>query len=354
MPKRVVRSGNRYGARSVTIMDEYIYWEKQDSGELCAVHAINNLLQGPYFDAVALAQIAHDLDAQERELALAADESQNVAESGYYSIQVIAKALENHVLDTEYYANLVSKGGDPSAENAFICNREYHWYTIRKINGKWYDLNSLNDEPGPLLISEFYLEAKLSTIQHSGYTIFVIRGDLPRLYVAEGLNYYQYYVPITLLEQVHAKPARDNDEDLQKAIQMSLGYGEEDDELQQAIQMSIAVAQEEAKQEELEEDGDEEDELEKAIAMSMQVAQEATPGLQVSVQLPTGEVKTKAFAQSSRVVDVFQWVEAEVGASAVKLVDDHTQKPLAKTTSLLEEAQSNLSLVCHIENPDTA
>ena len=43
-----------------------IYHEKQES-MLCGQHCLNNLLQGPYFSAMDLANIAHDLDARERE-----------------------------------------------------------------------------------------------------------------------------------------------------------------------------------------------------------------------------------------------------------------------------------------------
>lgn len=45
-----------------------VYWEVQDSDELCAVHAVNSLLQGPYFDAVSLANIAFELDQAEAQL----------------------------------------------------------------------------------------------------------------------------------------------------------------------------------------------------------------------------------------------------------------------------------------------
>ncbi|RZJ51324.1 MAG: hypothetical protein EOO19_00975 [Chryseobacterium sp.] len=37
-----------------------------------------------------------------------------------------------------------------------MCNSSAHWFTIRKINGKWYNLNSTNRE-GPEMISDFYL-----------------------------------------------------------------------------------------------------------------------------------------------------------------------------------------------------
>ncbi|RDX42062.1 Josephin-domain-containing protein [Lentinus brumalis] len=47
-----------------------IYHEKQEPGEmLCAQHALNSLLQGQYFSAPDLSEIAHELDEDEsREL----------------------------------------------------------------------------------------------------------------------------------------------------------------------------------------------------------------------------------------------------------------------------------------------
>lgn len=39
----------------------------QQEGSLCAQHCLNALLQGPYFSAVDLAEIARQLDESERE-----------------------------------------------------------------------------------------------------------------------------------------------------------------------------------------------------------------------------------------------------------------------------------------------
>ena len=42
-----------------------------------------------------------------------------------------------------------------SKEQAFICNLAAHWLTIRKAGNRWFNLNSLLDEPQYL--SDFYL-----------------------------------------------------------------------------------------------------------------------------------------------------------------------------------------------------
>jgi ataxin-3 len=66
---------------------------------------------------------------------------------------------------------------DPTAQQAFICNLEEHWFTVRQLHGQWWDLNSLFPAPKPL--SAFYLAAYLDSLRDQGYTIFVINGPLP-------------------------------------------------------------------------------------------------------------------------------------------------------------------------------
>ena len=48
-------------------MNAFIYHEKQVAS-LCGQHCLNNLLQGPYFTSFNLADIANELDTQERAL----------------------------------------------------------------------------------------------------------------------------------------------------------------------------------------------------------------------------------------------------------------------------------------------
>lgn len=82
-----------------------IFHEKQE-GQLCAQHALNALLQGPYFTAVDLASIASSLDEDEkRSMAeggmdskeyqdyVADFKSNNMDDSGFFSVQVMSKAL---------------------------------------------------------------------------------------------------------------------------------------------------------------------------------------------------------------------------------------------------------------------
>eukprot|EP00042_Codosiga_hollandica_P035793 m.268229 g.268229 ORF g.268229 m.268229 type:complete len:123 (-) comp54723_c4_seq36:1315-1683(-) len=53
-----------------------------------------------------------------------------------------------------------------SAQNAFICNQERHWFTIRKIGNTWYNLNSLNKAAER--ISDTYLSLFLAQLTAEG------------------------------------------------------------------------------------------------------------------------------------------------------------------------------------------
>jgi ataxin-3 len=158
-------------------------------------------------------------------------DSGNVAADGNFSIQVLSKALETFALDCVPLACAagVAARTAPEAEAAFLCNLREHWFTLRSVasgaprrlhprltahvseasvrvrrgavrrltarsrssvtltqrwrvwrhSGSWYNFNSLY--PAPEALSQFYLGAYLSSLQAEGYTIFVVRGELPRV-----------------------------------------------------------------------------------------------------------------------------------------------------------------------------
>jgi Ataxin-3 len=39
---------------------------------------------------------------------------------------------------------VIDKNEDLTKKTGFICNNAAHWFTIRKIDGIWYNLNSTN------------------------------------------------------------------------------------------------------------------------------------------------------------------------------------------------------------------
>lgn len=67
---------------------------------------------------------------------------------------------------------------DPELENAFICHLQDHWFCIRKVNGEWYNFDSLY--AAPQHFSKFYLSAYLDSLRGSGWSIFLVRGNFPK------------------------------------------------------------------------------------------------------------------------------------------------------------------------------
>ncbi|XP_012056260.1 PREDICTED: ataxin-3-like [Atta cephalotes] len=172
---------------------ESIFHEKQE-GYLCAQHCLNALLQGPYFNAVDLANFGHQMDEEERiRMAESGVDSEdyklfleqpsgNMDDSGYFSVQVISSALKVWGLElipynsTEPTALLAQD--DPSRMRAYICNYKGHWFTIRKLASQWFNLNSMLS--GPQLISDTYLTMYLAQLLQEGYSIFIVIGTLPQ------------------------------------------------------------------------------------------------------------------------------------------------------------------------------
>lgn len=175
--------------------------EKQESA-LCGTHALNNLLQGPYFSEVDMAGVAAALDDRERALMAEGDaaggggvdsaaylsfmaaDSSNVDESGNFSIEVLSACLRNFNLECVNMASPACAGARaaPLAQDAFLCNLHAHWLALRKLDGRWWNLNSLqtdNDGWGPTPISDFFLDTLLHSLQERRWSIFVVSGSFP-------------------------------------------------------------------------------------------------------------------------------------------------------------------------------
>jgi ataxin-3 len=64
------------------------------------------------------------------------------------------------------HSKIVGIKNEPQLQEAFICNLREHWFTVRKLDGVWYNLNSCNGMPER--ISEFYLSAFLAQVSGKG------------------------------------------------------------------------------------------------------------------------------------------------------------------------------------------
>ncbi|XP_045833741.1 ataxin-3 homolog isoform X1 [Trifolium pratense] len=162
-----------------------LYHERQVSN-LCALHCINTLLQGPYFSEVELAAHASDLDQREWQMmmlpAAGGYVSHNVSLGGNFSIQVIQKALEVWDLQVIPLNSPVAEPAkmDPDLENAYIFHPQDHWYSVRKVNGEWYNFNSYCAAPERL--SKSCLAVYLNYWKGPGQSIFVVRGNFPTVF----------------------------------------------------------------------------------------------------------------------------------------------------------------------------
>nr|XP_046268395.1 ataxin-3 [Scatophagus argus] len=255
-----------------------IFHEKQE-GSLCAQHCLNNLLQGEYFTPVDLSSIAHQLDEEERmrmaEGGMASEEyrtflqqpSGNMDDSGFFSIQVISNALrvwglEIILFNSREYQSLMI---NPINEKAFICNYKEHWFTIRKLGQQWFNLNSLLT--GPELISDTYLALFLAQLQQEGYSIFVIRGNLPECEAEQilGIMRVQQQQRPRLIGEEEAQTSAGRSATL---AQTEMGFGVEDEvaDEDEELKRALALSRQDIDVE------DEEADLRRAIQLSMQGA----------------------------------------------------------------------------------
>lgn len=167
---------------------EFIYWEHQSKySQLCAVHCINSLLQGPFVDVITLKDYAKKLDDMEKNLLIEqginlGEEYTNMDDTGNFNIQVIIEALKKFNVEIipmkkNECQEILMKNYD--SLEAIIFNSSRHWFCIRKINKVWYNLNSANQLPGPQIITDFYMDAFIKGTEEIGFTNFMVKSLPP-------------------------------------------------------------------------------------------------------------------------------------------------------------------------------
>lgn len=163
---------------------------------LCGLHCVNNLLQGPYFQARDLARMADSLDSQEHDLLDDTERSKGgigthnalrcqsgaCTDGGFFNVQVLSLALGQ--LSLELLPSRHPEAKDemkdiPNASEAFVCQRWDHWFAVRRIGMNWWNVNSTL--PRPILVSPDELSVSLTELDRDGHCIFLIRGSrLPK------------------------------------------------------------------------------------------------------------------------------------------------------------------------------
>ncbi|WFD33262.1 DNA helicase [Malassezia cuniculi] len=235
--KRSVQYLREHAAEFMSEVDElapaqtaFVYHERQEDGSmLCAQHALNNVLQGHFFDATQLAQIARELIAYERDElgdVVSDPQAQHMDDSGYFSAHVLERAFSTWDMRLERWRPHESLGdryAHPERELAFVLNLDQHWFALRGFGTKqrqWFNLNSFNESPQ--WISETYLETFLHTAQREGYTVYAVVPDVPES-VPENIcdHVADQQAQKHAADHTYAHEA-ESDSDLQAAIRASL------------------------------------------------------------------------------------------------------------------------------------
>lgn len=142
---------------------------------LCAQHALNVLLQGNYFTAPDLSEIALSLDALEESYddANHGTRSGNMDDSGFFSVQVLDNALKVWGFNLTRWQSEEMRPfhARPEDQLAFILNYEQHWFTLRRFGPHWFNLNSFSE---PEWISKLYLGMVLQQAEADGYSVFAV------------------------------------------------------------------------------------------------------------------------------------------------------------------------------------
>ncbi|KAI0330986.1 Josephin-domain-containing protein [Cubamyces sp. BRFM 1775] len=234
-----------------------IYHERQQDGSmLCAQHALNSLLQGPYFSPAELSEIAHRLDEAEHGYLenSAGATSTNMDDTGFFSVQVLEEALKVWNLTLVRWRSEAMRAyqDHPHTQMGFILNQSQHWYTLRRFgevspdpsldadpgNGHWFNLNSFLRAPER--IGKLYLGMFLQQAEAEGYSVFAVLQRDPEGSLAIPRNEADE-IAATIPESAathysSSRQASTSDHPLTGVE----GFDDEDMELQAALQASLA------------------------------------------------------------------------------------------------------------------
>ncbi|MBZ3872052.1 Ataxin-3 [Sciurus carolinensis] len=153
------------------------------------------------------------------------------------------------------------------SSHVLLCQPQRFELQSRKINreAEWFNLNSLLT--GPELISDTYLALFLAQLQQEGYSIFVVKGDLPDCeadQLLQMIRVQQMHRPKLIGEELaQLKEQRVLRTDLERVLEANDGSGMLDED-EEDLQRALALSRQEIDLE------DEEADLRRAIQLSMQ------------------------------------------------------------------------------------
>lgn len=157
-----------------------IYHEKQVAS-MCAVHCVNNMLQGPLFEYSDFGQVAQQLDREEARLTggTGLGDGANARLDGFFNVQVMQTVLTRagYTMTPAGSESGLDAKADTAKETAFILNKREHWFSLRRIGREWFDLNSCIKTPNHYTDGD--LRFHVNDAIREGYSVFVVRGSFP-------------------------------------------------------------------------------------------------------------------------------------------------------------------------------
>lgn len=134
----------------VPAFESTIFHERQQ-GRYCAVHAVNNLAQEHTSSVAEFERVAEELERAHKGVLDSSESSRQELRGvgGHYSADVLIKVLAIHGYSVRFF----HAAGDDAPEvsekllEGFIVNRNDHWFAIKEIEGKYYNLDSTQPFP---------------------------------------------------------------------------------------------------------------------------------------------------------------------------------------------------------------
>jgi len=149
----------------------------------CALHALNALLQEPAYDAAALTEIALSIGGK---LQLA----HRWPLMGNWDINVMMIALQRRGLEVQWWdrrrsIDALQRLAEGTDCVGLICNEpgawlfgmvpSQHWFTIRRVRGEWYDLDSKLQRPAALRAGALFGRLQRLLGREAGQVLVVVR-----------------------------------------------------------------------------------------------------------------------------------------------------------------------------------
>ncbi|KAL7458915.1 hypothetical protein ACHAWC_010544 [Mediolabrus comicus] len=326
-------------------MTFWVYHERQQA-LLCGQHALNNLVQANAFSADSLAEIAGQLDQMELNymannneggvsskdyLKRVAEGSGNVDDSGNFSIEVLRSALlSRYNLELPNIRQQGLSKVEVTTMDGFICNRDSHWFAIRKINDRYWNLNSTLERPE--VISHFRLAAEVEALQNSGYSVFCIVDSLPppctnEVMMDQGLPQYWWKEEDLLKGKQNAMTRADDPwKDVGSGRRLDGGSKSTSMAVQQNNKPISEMTEEEMLKMAMEAS------LEQATnndADSYPLTEEPAVGVKIQFRMPDGTRSVRRFLESDYVGTIYSYVTSKSTGRNVELRAGFPPKDIA-------------------------